>query len=120
MENHQQPKHGGGQTARNLVKALKSLGLGERAVKTADDVLNAEQHILELRRKKVHTPVDRRYFGVALSGGGIRSATLSLGVLQGLARRGLLPYMDYLSTVSCGGYMLHTFLETQSSAVTSK
>ena len=29
--------------------------------------------------------------GVALSGGGIRSATLSLGFFQGLARRGLIP-----------------------------
>jgi Patatin-like phospholipase len=43
--------------------------------------------------------------GLALSGGGIRSATLSLGVLIALARRGLLPQFDYLSTVSGGGYL---------------
>jgi hypothetical protein len=42
--------------------------------------------------------------GVALSGGGIRSATFSLGVFQGLAHRGLLSRVDYLSTVSGGGY----------------
>ena len=42
--------------------------------------------------------------GVALSGGGIRSATLSLGFFQGLARRGLVSSIDYLSTVSGGGY----------------
>ena len=42
--------------------------------------------------------------GLALSGGGIRSATLSLGLLQALARRGALPQIDYLSTVSGGGY----------------
>lgn len=42
--------------------------------------------------------------GLALSGGGIRSATFCLGVAQVLARRGLLPQFDYLSTVSGGGY----------------
>src|SRR5262249_11719105 len=39
------------------------------------------------------------------SGGGIRSATISLGLLQGLAGMGILPFIDYLSTVSGGGYM---------------
>jgi Patatin-like phospholipase len=48
---------------------------------------------------------NRRLFGMCLSGGGIRSATFSLGVLQGLAERGLLPKADYLSTVSGGGYI---------------
>ncbi|MBR9988410.1 MAG: patatin-like phospholipase family protein [Gemmatimonadetes bacterium] len=43
-------------------------------------------------------------FGIALSGGGIRSATFSLGLLQGLQRAGLLQCFDYLSTVSGGGY----------------
>jgi hypothetical protein len=42
---------------------------------------------------------------LCLSGGGIRSATFSLGVIQGLAERGLLPRFDYLSTVSGGGYI---------------
>jgi hypothetical protein len=43
--------------------------------------------------------------GLALSGGGIRSATFNLGVLQGLARHRLLTRFDYLSTVSGGGYI---------------
>ncbi|MBB3054419.1 patatin-like phospholipase family protein [Mucilaginibacter gotjawali] len=43
--------------------------------------------------------------GLALSGGGIRSATFSLGVLQKLAEDGKLPRFDYLSTVSGGGYI---------------
>lgn len=43
--------------------------------------------------------------GLALSGGGIRSATFNLGILQGLANRGLLRTIDYLSTVSGGGYI---------------
>lgn len=42
--------------------------------------------------------------GVGLSGGGIRSATVSLGFFQALARYGLLRHIDYLSTVSGGGY----------------
>jgi hypothetical protein len=46
-----------------------------------------------------------RPFGVCLSGGGIRSATFNLGILQGLTQRGLLPFIDYLSTVSGGGYI---------------
>src|ERR1019366_8889877 len=46
-----------------------------------------------------------RPFGVAFSGGGIRSATFNLGVLQGMAELGLLPFIDYLSTVSGGGYI---------------
>jgi hypothetical protein len=44
-------------------------------------------------------------FGVALSGGGIRSATFALGLLQGMADRNILPYIDILSTVSGGGYI---------------
>jgi hypothetical protein len=43
--------------------------------------------------------------GLALSGGGIRSATFNLGLLQGLDKRGVLRYCDYLSTVSGGGYI---------------
>ncbi len=43
--------------------------------------------------------------GLAFSGGGIRSATFNLGILQGLAQLGLLRKFDYLSTVSGGGYI---------------
>jgi predicted acylesterase/phospholipase RssA len=43
--------------------------------------------------------------GLALSGGGIRSATFNLGALQALAKHRLLARMDYLSTVSGGGYI---------------
>jgi hypothetical protein len=43
--------------------------------------------------------------GLALSGGGIRSATFNLGLLQSLARQNILRYCDYLSTVSGGGYI---------------
>jgi hypothetical protein len=42
---------------------------------------------------------------LCLSGGGIRSATFGLGIVQGLARHGLLGQFKYLSTVSGGGYL---------------
>jgi predicted acylesterase/phospholipase RssA len=43
--------------------------------------------------------------GLAFSGGGIRSATFCLGVLQALYDLKLLRIFDYLSTVSGGGYL---------------
>lgn len=43
--------------------------------------------------------------GLALSGGGVRSAAFSLGVLQAFDRHKVLRNVDYLSTVSGGGYM---------------
>ena len=42
---------------------------------------------------------------LCLSGGGIRSAAFCLGVLQALAKAGLLNRFHYLSTVSGGGYI---------------
>jgi hypothetical protein len=42
---------------------------------------------------------------LCLSGGGIRSAAFSLGVLQSLAKMRLLKEFDYLSTVSGGGFI---------------
>jgi hypothetical protein len=47
----------------------------------------------------------RSLFGLALSGGGIRSATFNLGVLQGLAELKFLRRIHYLSTISGGGYI---------------
>ena len=43
--------------------------------------------------------------GLAFSGGGIRSATFNLGVLQRLQELDLLRSVDYMSTVSGGGYI---------------
>lgn len=48
---------------------------------------------------------ERGRAALCLSGGGIRSATFALGVIQGLAKRGLVSKFDYLSTVSGGGYI---------------
>jgi choline dehydrogenase-like flavoprotein len=46
-----------------------------------------------------------RTVGLALSGGGIRSSTFALGVLQALAGRNRLREVDFLSTVSGGGFI---------------
>jgi hypothetical protein len=56
---------------------------------------------------KIHALVDAGdgRSALCLSGGGIRSASFGLGVLQALARRKLLFNFHYLSTVSGGGYI---------------
>jgi len=43
--------------------------------------------------------------GLALSGGGIRSATYCLGALQALSAAGRLRAIDFMSTISGGGYI---------------
>jgi hypothetical protein len=54
--------------------------------------------------RKVHALTTGRS-ALCFSGGGIRSGTFALGVIQSLAVRGLLDKFDYLSTVSGGGYI---------------
>ena len=49
--------------------------------------------------------LDLGLVGLAFSGGGIRSATFALGVVQALAKHKVLRLVDYLSTVSGGGYI---------------
>ncbi len=63
--------------------------------KPAEDRL---KNIIKENHKKNHA-------AICLSGGGIRSATFGLGVLQGLAHNNLLDKFNYLSTVSGGGYI---------------
>lgn len=48
---------------------------------------------------------NRDRLGLAFSGGGMRSASFNLGVLQTLASKEVLGHVDYLSTVSGGGYI---------------
>lgn len=71
------------------------------------EVLEAELSYVRVRRRLHASPVEPRetLIGLSLSGGGIRSATTCLGVLQGLSRMRILPLVDYLSTVSGGGYI---------------
>ncbi|OPA90576.1 hypothetical protein BFW86_11115 [Pseudomonas fluorescens] len=64
-----------------------------------------EEELVQIRRR--HAEVEERGLthGLALSGGGIRSATFNLGLLRGLAKNVVLRRFDYLSTVSGGGYI---------------
>ncbi len=75
----------------------------------AGRISDAEHDALRIRRAHngESTAADdgTPLIGLALSGGGIRSATFCLGLLRGLAQRGLLKRFDYLSTVSGGGYI---------------
>jgi hypothetical protein len=68
-----------------------------------------DQEFVRLRARRaahgLNPPTDHDLTGIALSGGGIRSATFALGVLQALAAHDLLKRFDYLSTVSGGGYI---------------
>jgi hypothetical protein len=67
------------------------------------DVRDTELDVV--RRRPGRAQSDDALVGLAISGGGIRSATFALGVLETLRRRGILPRVDYLSTVSGGGYV---------------
>ena len=48
---------------------------------------------------------DHGLVGLGFSGGGIRSATVNLGIVQTLHQAGVFDHVDYLSTVSGGGYL---------------
>ena len=64
-----------------------------------------EKQILEREFEKLSGSSPSMRSALCLSGGGVRSATFNLGILQGLARHGLLAQFDYLSTVSGGGFI---------------
>jgi|GEM_PF-3272563 len=97
--------------------ALLWFGLFHQATKPAvqeserlvplQEVIRRERIYIQSRRRKAGVPdtEDPAPVGMALSGGGIRSATLSLGVLQSLSACPLFKRIDYLSTVSGGGYI---------------
>lgn len=74
-------------------------------IDNADRQSTRERDMILARRQ--HYDLDMKQgwaSGLALSGGGIRSATFAIGVLAALARRNLLPQFDYISSVSGGGY----------------
>jgi Patatin-like phospholipase len=75
----------------------------EPSYATLKDILLDEERLIDRARPKELR--DRNLAGLAFSGGGIRSATFNLGLMQGLAELGLLKRFDYLSTVSGGGYI---------------
>ncbi len=65
----------------------------------------AEEASLAERRRGSGIEAQAPRVGLALSGGGIRSATFCLGLCQALARQRLIRRVDFLSTVSGGGYL---------------
>jgi hypothetical protein len=88
------------------------LGIDQPAIwqREKEEVLRRRRTVLGLEHNQVLNLV-----GLAISGGGIRSATFALGVVERLARQGHLTQVDYLSTVSGGGYLgsfLSSFLNS--------
>jgi len=71
------------------------------------DVLREEFAYIARRRFDAEPPrqVKDGLVGLALSGGGIRSSTTCLGILQTLSKLRILPLVDYMCTVSGGGYI---------------
>jgi hypothetical protein len=94
---HDEPLPAGSSAAVPLAKDLE--------VKEAKKLQEQkQQEYLKKIWAAVHQLPEKRA-ALCISGGGIRSATFALGVLQGLARCGLLGKFHYLSTVSGGGYI---------------
>jgi hypothetical protein len=83
------------------------------------DAENAKLHVQIKGRKNPYLQAeDMELRAIAFSGGGIRSATFNLGILQGLAKAGHLDRLDYMSTVSGGGYIgswLSTWIKREGS-----
>lgn len=62
------------------------------------------------KRPAVTEPAAGPRYGLALSGGGIRSGAVSLGVLQTLQASNVLSEFEYVSSVSGGGYPVYGLL----------
>jgi len=84
----------------------------------AGEVVQAELQYLSERRGLINdsdtdpssrsaasAEVAQDIHALAISGGGIRSASFALGVLQAFSYKGWLKGFDYISTVSGGGYI---------------
>ena len=75
--------------------------------------LQSHPRMLETRQKAkaaVPGPVEGPSIGLALAGGGTRAAQFAIGVLKGLHEGGVLTDVDFLSTVSGGGYAGYWFM----------
>lgn len=70
------------------------------------DLKDKESNLIDGRRitAGVSTSASKKRVGVGISGGGVRSATQALGTFQHLSDKDLLRHVDYVSTVSGGGY----------------
>nr|WP_292841423.1 patatin-like phospholipase family protein [Mesorhizobium sp.] len=94
------PQHAAVDNEMRLSPVWRPMGLSE-----VDELASQEKELVLVRRRQYEIDQERRWAsGIALSGGGIRSATFAIGVLAALARRNLLPQFDYISSVSGGGF----------------
>jgi hypothetical protein len=93
--------------AAELERCFRPLQFGLDRVWICADDINADE-AREIAERRTGAAIGKTpgtdAVGLALSGGGIRSATFCLGVVQVLADRGLMKHFDFLSTVSGGGY----------------
>ncbi|AMV39723.1 GMC oxidoreductase [Planctomyces sp. SH-PL62] len=85
------------------LRRKESIAIGKRRDRVNDDAAKADLPLDSIDGETPDWPDD--VTGLALSGGGVRSATFNLGVLQALARAKRLRKVDFLSTVSGGGYV---------------
>jgi dienelactone hydrolase len=83
---------------RHELKVILNVDLPAQLPGTSDEVF-------ETKTLEDVDALDQDLSALCLSGGGIRSATFALGVMQGLARFKLLGKFHYLSSVSGGGYI---------------
>jgi hypothetical protein len=90
----------------------------ETATTLLPQVLDAELRTINERRKTagLGPRSESGLVGLALSGGGIRSAMFNLGFLQALFSSGFLRYVDFLSCVSGGGYIAGYFVAASEAA----
>jgi hypothetical protein len=87
-----------------IQRTLRSFA-GPRAQPSGDAAVRREESDQGWSKRVQTGEHPHNLIGLAFSGGGIRSATFNLGVLQGLQEFDLLRWIDYLSTVSGGGFM---------------
>lgn len=80
-----------------------SIGYDADDTKYAGAKAVVEKELEHLRKRRDTDPDNLK--GLALSGGGIRSASFCLGVVQALCQQGKLSKFDYMSTVSGGSYL---------------
>lgn len=68
------------------------------------DITLEHQHFAE-HRQRHGLGESTEYSALAISGGGVRSASFALGVMQALVSANIMKNIDYMSTASGGGYI---------------
>ncbi|HRH38999.1 MAG TPA: patatin-like phospholipase family protein, partial [Flavobacteriales bacterium] len=81
--------------------------MSDQDPRTKDDILYTTKDDVVIAQERRHLGLGdpSGTTGLSISGGGIRSASFGLGVMQALVGNNVLERMDYMSTVSGGGYL---------------